>query len=284
MKPFLFLPVILLLATWTVNYYKTVNSPIPEYNTYKSVINYSAPDLESGPHLIVDHVFNYNNPTVTYKITVRGEIPIQVNPLGKISCCEGTQERIVSNLSGSGIVTISGRGSLNMPGFQVERLNYNAKMRIQINGKTTCFEEPKSHCLTLYSFISLEETWLDNIEWDIITSDPENDALRYDMFKQIAPTRIPDSPHTGRTLKYQYDYPGISAFEHQSTIAGMGTFKWKYIYSSSSAEQYYREINPPNEQLNYDDDRPKPKDYPVPEGELGPPLESITWDLIDLDK
>ena len=122
------------------------------------------------------------------------------------------------------------------------------------------------------------------MEWDIVTSDPENDEVRYDMFKQIVPKKNPDSPHTGRTLKYNFDFPGVSTFEHRSSIAGMGTFIWKYSYVSRDAAQYLSEINPPNEQLRYDDDRPKPKDYPISESELGPPLESIQWNLIDINK
>lgn len=281
MKLLLLLPASIILSMGTINHKPVDSIGIENKNRQPETTDCDVV-LASGPTLILDHVFTYNNPMVNYTITVRGEVPISEEPVGKVECCHGKWERIVGYLSGSGIVTVTGKGSMSAGQFQVKKINYTAKMRIQVNGKTACFEEPESHCLTLFSIISLEETWLDDMEWEIETSDPENDSYRYEMFKRIVPTKIPDSPHTGRTLKYQYDYPGVSIYEHNSSAGGQGTYKWKYAYVSSNAEQYYKEVNLPTEQLNYDDDRPKPKDYPVPEGELGPPLESVSWDLVGM--
>jgi hypothetical protein len=283
MKPLLF-TVILVLSTKSVSYYKPLDSIYVENQNYQSVTNHSESNPASGPTLRIDHEFKYNNPMMNYTITVRGEVPINEDYAGFISCCQGKGKRPVFYLSGSGIVNVYGKGSMHIDDFQVKKLNYNAKMRIQIKGKTTCFEEPELFCLTVFGCISLEETWLDDIKWDIVTSDPENDDLRINMFKQIAPTKIPVSPHTGRTLKFNFDHGSIRVYEHESSAGGVGTFKWQYSYVPSNAEQYYKEVNPPGEQLRYDETKGLPKDYPVSKEELGPPLESIIWDLIDLDK
>ena len=283
MKSLLF-TAILLLSTKPVHFYEPVDSIFLENINHQSVNIYSRSNPISGSTLIIDHEFKYSNSMMNYTITVRGEVPVNQDYAGYISCCQGKGERPVFYLSGSGIVNVYGRGSITLEDFQIKKLNYNAKMRIQIDGKTTCFEEPELFCLTSFGCISLKETWLNDMQWDIVTSDPENDDVRINMFKQIVPTKIPVSPHTGRTLKFNLDHGSIRVYEHVSAAPGVGTFKWKYSYVPSNAEQYYKEVNPPGEQLRYDETKGLPKDYPVSKEELGPPLESIKWDLIDLDK
>jgi len=299
MKINLIIPVILFMLTGTLRNGQTENKISTEGSILNTWIENSS-DKENYPatmvhtqrddepcYLIIDHLFVYNNPTVNYRITVKGQIPVyeDFDNAKEISVKTslGPQSFAVHNLYGKGTLNVSGRGSMNLGQFQVKKINYESSMIVNITGKTDFKENPSYGSASSLIYFALEENWNGSFNWDIETSDPENDALRYDMFKRIVPTKIPDSPHTGRTLKYNDDYPGISTYEHKSVIPGMGTFIWKYSYVNRNAAEYQSEINPPNEQLRYNDDRPKPKDYPVPEGELGPPLKDIKWELTDFD-
>jgi len=296
MKPYLTIPLLLFLIAGAHDHARSeentdcniYTSPFDKIHSLNKgenfkIINSRSEDASNGPYVIINHIFTYNNPTTKYTITVKGEIFINEDDHREVRCCSGTDTMIVSMLSGSGTVKVYGRGSMNMGSFQVEKLNYDSDMNIVIKGKTHCLDKPGADCYTKYSSISFEESWSKEMEWDITTSDPENDDIRYDMLKRIAPTQIPVSPHTGRTLRFDYNYPGPGKYEQTSTAHGIGTYKWSYTYVSGNAARYSSDINPHTEQLNYDDDQPKPKDYPVPVGVLGPPLENITWDLIDLD-
>ena len=83
MKLILF-PATLLLLIGTVNH-KLVDSIRLENTNPQSEANNSEFVLAAGPTLILDHVFTYNNPMVTYTITVRGEIPIKEEPVGVVN-------------------------------------------------------------------------------------------------------------------------------------------------------------------------------------------------------
>ena len=126
----------------------------------------------------------------------------------------------------------------------------------------------------------------------------------------MVPTKIPDSPHTGRTIECVEDYLyEDQTYEHVSSVPGMGTFRWRYTVSHHFVTTYKEvpvplprdpkkplerhdtlikvkdnpnvTVNPKNDQQNYTDDRPKPKDYVTTyEPRLGPPLESIVWEIV----
>lgn len=261
-------------------------------------------------HLTIDHQFNYSNPMVNYKISVTGRIPVHYDESFAVRVNRNNVENIelVSILSGRGTVKVSGRGSINAGSFQVKKINYDSQINIDINGKTR-FLNHEGGVISVMN-LALEENWNGDLNWDIETSDPENDDLRYDMLKNIVPTKIPDSPHTGRTLEFAEGYLyKDQTFEHVSSIPGMGTFRWRYTIIYNIAEgvasdrpvldpinpekpaHYVKvkiqntDVNPDNEQSNYDDNQPKPEDFVKDyEPRLGPPLESIEWEIVDLDK
>ncbi len=263
--------------------------------------------------LTMDHLFIYNNPTVDYKIAVSGTIPIHFVENFAVMVKMPTYEYLtfVSTMAGGGQVKVSGRGSMNAGSFQIKKINYDSEIDINVQGKTR-FLEVEEGVIPLMN-LALEEKWNGDLNWDIETSDPENDGLRLDMFKRIAPTKIPDSPHTGRTIEcidgYLYE---DQTYEHVSSVPGMGTFRWRYTISfhfvktyrdvivddprspndtTERSSHYVRvednrnvTVNPTNDQENYTDDRPKPKDYVTTyEPRLGPPLESIVWNIVNLE-
>jgi len=261
-------------------------------------------------HLTIDHQFNYSNPMVNYKISVTGRIPFHYDESFAVRVNRNNVENIelVSILSGRGTVKVSGRGSINAGSFQVKKINYDSQINIDINGKTR-FLNHEGGVISVMN-LALEENWNGDLNWDIETSDPENDDLRYNMLKMIVPTKIPDSPHTGRTLEFVEGYLyKDETFEHVSSIPGMGTFRWRYTIIYNIAEgaandrpvldpinpekpaHYVKvkiqnpDVNPDNEQSNYDDNQPKPEDFVKNyEPRLGPPLESIIWDIVNLDE
>ena len=264
--------------------------------------------------LTLDHLFTYSNPTVNYKISVQGRIPVHYDEHFAVRVNRYNVENIelVSILSGRGAVKVSGRGSINAGSFQVKKINYDSQMNIDINGKTRFLNHEEGGVISVMN-LALEENWNGDLNWDIETSDPENDDLRYNMLKMIVPTKIPDSPHTGRTLEFVEGYLyEDETFEHVSSIPGMGTFRWRYTISYNFVETHTDRpvndpinpenptetsshyvkvknqnvtVNPNNEQSNYDDNQPKPNDFVKDyEPRLGPPLESIIWDIVNLDE
>lgn len=243
-------------------------------------------------HLIIDHQFVYNNPMVKYKISVSGRIPVQWDENFAVKVKLNGKEYIdlASTLKGSGNLKVSGRGSISAGSFQVNKINYDSEIHVNLQGKTRYLEQEDGSVVPVMN-LALEESWNGDLKWDIETSDPENDDLRYDMLKKIIPTKTPESPHTGRTLEYIKGYLyEDQTFEHVSSVPGMGTFRWRYTISYSYVKDKYNRdprltVNPKNKQLNFDDNRPKPKDYvKTYEPRLGPPLESIIWDIVNLDE
>ncbi len=243
-------------------------------------------------HLIIDHQFDYSNPMVNYKISVTGRIPVQYEENFAVKVRLNGKEYIdlASTLTGSGNLKVSGRGNMSAGSFKVNKINYDSQIHVNLRGKTRYLEQEDGSVIPVMN-LALDENWNGDLNWDIETSDPENDDLRYNMFKKIVPTKIPDSPHTGKTLEYITGYLyEDQTFQTVSSVPGMGTFRWRYTISYSYVKDKYNTepkltVNPKNKQLNFDDKRPKPKDYvKTYEPRLGPPLESIVWEIIDLDK
>ena len=238
--------------------------------------------------LTIDHLFVYSNPMVNYKITVNGTIPVYWDEnfcvYVKFPLLGYEIMQMVSTWSGSGKVKVSGRGSMNAGSFKVKKINYDSEMHIDIKGKTRYLDTEKGPIPLLN--LALKEEWNGDFNWDIETSDPKNDGLRLDMFKRMVPTKIPDSPHTGRTIEcvenYLYE---DQTYEHVSSVPGMGTFRWRYTISHRFVKvegDPTLTANPKNDQQNYTNDRPKPKDYVTTYApRLGPPLESIVWEVVD---
>lgn len=326
MKINLLLPAILLLFPGTLKYGPEECKIYAEGKSSNAIIEtipkteYSSAGkdpLESNHYyeLTIDHLFVYNNPMVNYKIAVSGTIPVHFDEnfcvYVKFPLLGYEIIQMVSSLSGSGRVQVSGRGSMDAGSFKVNKINYDSEMNIDIKGKTRFLETEKGP-IPLLNF-ALQESWNTDLSWDIETSDPENDDLRYDMLTKIVPTKTPDSPHTGRTIEciegYIYE---DQTYEHVSSIPGMGTFRWRYTIShhfvktdkneieekpvdpkdpDGSRAKYVKvedkpklTVNSKNNQQNYTDDRPKPKDYVTTYApRLGPPIESIFWELIDCD-
>jgi hypothetical protein len=242
-------------------------------------------------HLIIDHQFVYSNPMVNYEISVTGRIPVQYeeNFAVKVKLYDKEYIDLASTLTGRGNLKVSGRGSINAGSFQVNKINYDSQIHVNIQGKTRYLEQEDGSVIPVMN-LALEENWNGDLNWDIETSDPENDDLRYNMFKNIVPTKIPGSPHTGKTLEYITGYLyEDQTFQTVSSVPGMGTFRWRYTISYTYVKDKYDTepkltVNPKN-QSRFDDNRPKPKDYvKTYEPRLGPPLESIEWEIIDLDK
>ena len=263
--------------------------------------------------LTIDHLFVYTNPMVNYKITVSGTIPVHRVENFAVYVKMPTYEFLgwVSTLTGKGKVKVSGSGSINAGSFKVKKINYVSEIDINVHGKTRFLEVEKGTIPLLN--LALEEKWSGDLNWDIETSDPKNDRLRLDMFKRMVPTKIPDSPHTGRTIEcingYLYEK---QTYEQVSSVPGMGTFRWRYTISDhfvktyddllvkdtrdpkNPAETHHHfakvehnpnvTVDPKNDQQDLTDNRPKPKDYVTTyEPRLGPPLESIVWEIVDVN-
>jgi len=265
-------------------------------------------------HLTIDHQFNYSNPMVNYKISVTGRIPVKYeeNFAVKVRLYGKEYIDLASTLTGSGNLKVSGRGNISAGSFQVNKIDYDSQISVNLQGKTRYLEQKDGSVIPVMN-LALKETWNGDLNWDIETSDPENDDVRYDMLKNIVPTKIPDSPHTGKTLEYISGYLyEDQTFQTVSSVPGMGTFRWRYTISYAYVKSYIDrpvedprdpenptertshlvkvEDNPiitvnPKDQSRFDDNRPKPEDYvKTYEPRLGPPLESIEWEIIDLDK
>ena len=287
MKIIFLAPAILFLVTVTHKLEQ------PEYRLFakeNSSVGKYPQQINQYRQLTIDHLFVYNNPVVNYKITVSGTIPIHFveNFAVKVKMPAYEYIELVSTMAGSGKVKVSGRGSMNAGSFMVKKINYDSEIDINVQGKTRFLEVEKG-AIPLMN-LALEEEWNGDFDWDIETSDPKNDGLRLDMFKRMVPTKIPDSPHTGRTIECIDGYLlEDQTYEHVSSIPGMGTFRWRYTISFHFVKDKYNEdpkltVNPKNEQLNLTNDRPKPKDYITTyEPRLGPPLESIVWNIVNLD-
>jgi hypothetical protein len=301
MKIHLLIPLILLLFAGTIKIEQSEYGIYTEENLFNTCIENSL-DIENPPnsrvpvqdnnmgyYLIMDHLFVYTNPMVNYKISVEGRIPVQYEENFAVYVKLNNKEYLtsVSTLAGSGKVKVSGRGSMNAGSFKVKKINYDSEININIQGKTRFLELESGDAIPLKN-LALKEEWDADLNWDIETSDPENDDLRYEMFRKIVPTKIPDSPHTGRTLEYTESFLyEDQTYEHVSSIPGMGTFRWRYTISYTYAKGEWGEINPeltvnPKNQNRYDKNRPLPKDYiKTHEPKLGPPLESIVWEVVD---
>lgn len=312
MKIHLLLPFILFLFPGTLGNEQPENKIFTNENSPNSRI--SLQDNNMSYYLTIDHLFVYNNPTVNYTISVKGKVPVHFEENFAVYVKLNNEEylTLVSSLAGQGKVKVSGRGSMNLGSFKVKKINYDSEINIDVQGKTRYLELESGDVIPLLN-LALKEEWNADFNWDIETSDPENDALRYDMFKHIVPTKTPDSPHTGRTLEYATSFLyEDQTYEQVSSVPGMGTFRWRYTLSCNFVDTYTDHVvddprdpknptertshfikvkddpkltvNPKNSQSNYDDDRPKPKDYiKTREPRLGPPLESIVWEIVDLN-
>ncbi len=237
-------------------------------------------------NLLIDHLFVYKNQMVNYRISVKGEIKIDWTSKGFVHCWNKKYEEILCDAivwNGHGRVYIQGRGNMNPGGgFTVHKINYDSSMSITVNGIQRYMKGPKDRAGTLYvQNLELQENWDGKFNWDIKTSDPENDSIRLKMLKKVVPHKIPDSPHTGKTIEFDQSYLENATYEYVTSNA-MGTFRWRYILTprSSNRKEFPEHTNAAS-QDNFDDDLPKPRDYPVPEGRLGPPLDQIQWDLVD---
>ncbi len=246
-------------------------------------IIFSQQGFADTPRLILDHLFVYKNQVVDYRISVQGEIPLKEETKGFIPFWNKGGEEVLAAakvLTGTGNVRIRGRGSLDSGAkFKIKKFNYDSSMMVTINGKTHNIKKAEEMGTDVRVNLELQENWNGKFNWDIETSDPEADSHRLSMLKRIIPQKIPDSPHTGYTIEYDYNYPGNSIYEYVTSNA-MGTFRWRYILSSSYSKEYKEEVNTVDQE-QYDNDRQKPKDYPVPKGKLGPPLDQIKWDFVD---
>lgn len=242
--------------------------------------------------LIIDHLFIYNNPTVDYRITVKGKVQVTSKMEGfvRVKQRDGSDSMTtVSSLSGEGTIKVTGRGSMKLGKFSVKKINYDSTMTAILTGKTRFVNAPENNEPREFANLALKENWDGDFTWDIETSDPKNDSLRLDMLKMMVPRKIPNSPHTGRTLEYYVGpSPKNNTYEKVDSVPGMGTFRWRYTYPPGDAHDPGRDnttVNPAGSQANFDDDRPKPKDYiNPPPPKLGPPIEQIDWDLVDLSK
>lgn len=253
------------------------------------VLLFSQEALAETRNLILDHLFVYNNQVVNYRISVQGEILLKLETKGLYYAWarEGKEMLVMATaLTGTGKVSIRGRGNMNPGGkFIVHKMNYDSSMTVTINGKTRHIKAPEETGSYLLVNLELQENWDGSFNWDIETSDPKNDSLRLEMFKRIIPQQIPYSPHTGHTIEFDHSFLEYVTYEYVTSNA-MGTFRWRYIFCppADNRKAYKNTVNPDNEQLNFDDDRPKPKDYiPIPKGRLGPPLNQIQWELVDLE-
>ena len=251
------------------------------------ILLFSQEALAETPKLILDHLFVYKNQMVNYRISVQGEIPLKLEGKGLVRAWDkGGKETTLPAiaLTGTGKVSIRGRGNINPGGgFIVHKINYDSSMTITINGKTRVIKAPEEIGSYMFVNLELQENWDGSFSWDIETSDPKNDSLRLEMFKRIIPKQIPYSPHTGHTIEYSYLFAGNSTYEYVGSDAMGGTYRWRYIFSPFTSKVYEETINPDN-QLRFDDDLPKPKDFiKISEGKLGPPLDQIQWELVDLD-
>lgn len=221
---------------------------------------------------------------------------------------------VVSSIAGSGTAILKAEGNMDLPDLKIEKLNYFSKVKIDIEGKTRYIKKPEAGGSIEVMNLKLNENWDGDITWDIKTDDPEEDQLRLKMLKMIVPTTFPDSPHTNKTLEYIAGYLyEDQTFEQTNSIPGMGTFTWRYTKKYNNVKTYTEHpvenrvnpdpkkqherswrlvkrednqnptVNPKNEQHNYDDDHPKPKDYvDTYKPRIGPPLESIQWEVVDI--
>ncbi len=241
-------------------------------------------------NLLIDHLFVYKNQMVNYRISVQGGIPIDWTMKG-FTRCWGWDEHedlcgaIVWN--GSGRVDIRGRGSMNPGGgFTVDKINYDSSMSVTVNGIQRYMKAPKDRgkgSIVLQN-LELQENWNGKFNWNIKTSDPKNDSIRLKMLKKIVPQKIPDSPHTGKTIEFDQSSLEFATYEYVTSNA-MGTFRWRYILAPSHINlKQYKDLVNDDSQKNFSDDSIKPKDYRMPEGRLGPPLDQIQWDLVPLDE
>lgn len=238
--------------------------------------------------LVVDHLFTYKNPIVNYSIHVKGKVPITEVWEG-VTYIWGIGEKKItapaSTFTGTGTVTVKGSGNIDTDQkFKVKKLNYDTSMTVTINGKTNYIRAVDKYGSKMFVNLEIQENWNSDLVWDIETSDPENDALRLKLLKAIIPRQIPASPHTGRTIEFEKSFFENTTYEYRTSNAE-GDFRWRYTlcWPSSTIQQNKKDVNPDNEQLNYAD--PRPKDIiPPPIARLGPPLDQIPWELIDLDK
>lgn len=237
--------------------------------------------LAEARTLILDHLFVYKNPMVNYRISVQGKIPIDWTMQGFTPCLNRHDQVDLCEAiawSGNGRVDIQGQGSMNPGGgFTVNKINYDSSMSVTVNGINRYMKAPKDRgegSIVVHN-LELKENWEGSFKWDIKTSDSKNDSIRLKMLKRIVPQKIPDSPHTGKTVEFDESSLEFATYEYV-TSNPMGTFRWRYILAPSKG---IKALVNDSSQANFSDDSIKPKDYHMPEGRLGPPLDQIQREI-----
>jgi hypothetical protein len=231
-----------------------------------------------------DHYWQLEIDENTVRVTVKGFVPFKfAEQFLVLGWCPANQdasdyfETAAAILRGEG--TITARGEFHIDADDPEdycHFWFEQPVEVVLNGKTW-WKPNKLKCSDETFNFELNEDWTKQLNWRARCADPEQAA----MLEMFLPKNLHQMLYSGEEHTLQFsNYEGavledvVVKPEHMYLpIEG----KLRYIFHSDSWSGI--DWNPKGEQLRFDDSRPKPKDYPVPKGEWGPPLSEIEWKM-----
>ena len=231
-----------------------------------------------GKCIEYDHEFEWHVDIMKIKVIVKGFVPFEFaeNHLVLGWCPnnkDGSEyfETAASILKGE--ATLFAKGELHIVDEDEScHMYFEHPIKVILKGKTW-WKPNKIGCSDETCNFELNEDWTKPVEWKVRCSDPEQAA----MLRMFLPKRLHDEVYTGEDKTLQFaNYEG-AVLEAEAFQGMHPTMKGKLRYIFHSSSWKGTDWNPHGPQLRYDDSRPKPKDYPKPKGEWGPPLDKIVW-------
>jgi hypothetical protein len=244
------------------------------------------PGLVFGQNTAIeyDHYWQSEIDENKVKVTVKGLVPFMfAEQFLVLGWCPANQdasdyfETAAAILRGEG--TITARGDFHIDADDPEdycHFWFEQPVEVVLKGKTW-WKPNKLNCSDETFNFELNEDWTKQFNWRARCADPEQAA----MLEMFLPKNLHQMLYSGeeRTLQFT-NYEGavledvVVKPEHMYLpMEG----KLRYIFHSDSWSG--TDWNPKGKQLRFDPSRPKPKDYPVPKGEWGPPLSQIEWKM-----
>lgn len=228
-----------------------------------------------------DHFWQGNIIENKIKITVKGFVPFElVENHIVLSKCPRKEvgKDYLENMASifKGEATVFARGELLIVDEDAPeefcRLSFEHSIKVTLRGKNWWKPNHLGWADLTYNF-ELDEDWTKLVKWKVQCNDPEQAA----MLRMLLPKRLHMEVYSGgdKTLQFpNFDGSVLEDVAFYGMLPGM-TGKLRYIFHS--AAQKGADWNPKGSQLRFDDSKPKPKDYPKPKGEWGPPLSKIVW-------
>ncbi len=235
-----------------------------------------------------DHWYNWTEDGIEMKITVTGEVPFHTaeNFAVMTKCQSGSDDSLdnlkaVSILEGQGEVTAKGEailGDKSDPENLVE-MTFEVPVKVKLKGKTWWVDDT---CAEMWN-LAYEESWTEQVNWQIISGDPEADAMAMSFLPKTLGgqvNKLEDKSLEFQRNPYWLDHPPSLEEEAFMNMGVPMKGKIKYTIKLPGAHTLGGEED---EQYDILDTQPH-KDYKFIDLHWGSSLDQIKWNAVDLDK